>query len=377
MLPITAKGRVGYLGKGWGNVAASDIGGSVVGRITKVLGGVGAGLAIVLGGATGAIWLTTKNANVDDGRVAQREVRSATVEPSSPAGASPAVLQSLDGLSLDVKPSAKMLLASERWIVNSTAEVEDFPLEAQPVTALTCLQKDFADNEAYEDCLGSTPGCTVEQRQWLEKNATLSENGLFAFGGTMGLGAVTLKNTANSVQSISFKDIRFKGEFTRVDDAGFSLTCTNYNDWSGGASAGFATERQVVLPFSEGTAVFGQPLSYGEDLTRDIPEGMPAVVNLAGGETSSVQLAIKTPYSTGRITGRVVATVAANDGEREIDVPLPLLDGSSAVYTSILQPSLQVDGGAICPVDMTSNKKYSTTPRICSFAELKAKNDLG
>ncbi|MDQ0864476.1 hypothetical protein [Arthrobacter globiformis] len=318
----------------------------------------------------------TKDSNVADGQVAQQDVPSATSQPSGSAVASAAVLQSLDRLSLDVKPQ-KFLLATERWIISPAASVEDFPSEDQPVAALSCFQKDFATREAYKDCLSSTPGCTAEQREWLRNNATLSKDGLFAIDGTMGLGSVTLKNTADSAQSIAFKDIRFEGEFTKVNDAGFSVTCTNYNDWSGGAAAGFATERQVLLPFGEGTAVFGQPLPYGEDLTRAIPEGMPAVVNLAGGETSGVQLAIETPYSSGRVTGRVVARVAANDGERDISVPLPLLDGDSSVYTSILQPSLRVDGGAICPVDTTSNKKYSTTPRICSFAELKAKSNLG
>jgi hypothetical protein len=347
----------------------------VAGRLTKTLGGIGAGLAVVVAGATGVTWLSSKNADVSSGEVAQHGAASSG-GPTQQAVVSQAASASLDDLAVFVPPTPVTPIISEYWVVNASANVEDFPFESSPVPALTCLSKDHGGWEAFNGCLGETPGCTPEQREWLSQNALLTDEGLFVSDDRLGLGAVTLKNTSGSAQSISFKDIRLEAEFAPHDGAGFSVVCSNYNDWAGGASAGPATAREVILPSDVGMAVFGDPLMYGEDLTRDMPAGTPAVFNLAAGETSNVQLHAKVPYPVGTISGRVLATVSAADGVREIELPLPALDGGESGYRQVLAPTLWVDGGTVCP-DRTVVTKYTTMRTICSFAQLKAEANLG
>lgn len=354
------------------------LGAIMAGRVSKLLGGLGAGLAIVVAGATGVTWLASKNANVADGAVAQQGAVSSS-ETTQQAIASPAVPQSLDSLSIVVPPPIKMMIISEHWVLRSTAIVEEFPLEKSRVPALSCLSKDHPTGSAFEDCMGETPGCTPAQRNWLSQNALLVNDELSVAEGRLGLGNASLTNTSTSPQSISFKDIRLEAEFAPFSDAGLSIVCSNYNDWSGGAAAGFANLREVILPSGGGSGVFGGPSIYGEDLTRNIPAGMPAVFNLGAGETSNVQLSVKVPYAVGTISGRVVATVSAADGEKEIVVPLPLLSGGEAAYSPGMGPTLWVDGGMVCP-DKTANTaktKYTTMRTVCSFAQLKAQAKIG
>lgn len=343
-------------------------------RITKVLGGLGAGLAIVVAGAGGIAYFTSERASVADGQISQQG--SASSPAPAPTAAEPTAPRSLENLSVNVKPETKMVIVSEHWMIRSGAKVEDFPLEERQVSALSCLKKDYPSTKAFEDCLGSTPGCTPGQREWLSHNGILAKEGLFVYDGKLRLGNATLTNTSTSAQSISFKDIRLEAEVSPFPDAGFSIVCSNYNDWAGGATAGFANAREVLLPTGNETAVFGAPSYYGEDLTRNIPAGMPAVFNLAAGETSNVQLAVTLPDRAGTIAGQVVATVSAADGEREIVVPLPLLDGGTSAYTNVGRPVLSVDGGTVCP-DKTSNTKYTNLQRACSFAQLKAEANIG
>ncbi|WP_189013986.1 hypothetical protein [Paenarthrobacter histidinolovorans] len=44
--------------------------------ISKMLGGLGAGLAIVVAGAAGVSWFTRPKSNVGDGQMAERTVQS-------------------------------------------------------------------------------------------------------------------------------------------------------------------------------------------------------------------------------------------------------------------------------------------------------------
>jgi hypothetical protein len=351
------------------------LGAIMAGRISKLVGGIGASLAIVVAGATGATWLASKNANVADGAVVQQGTGTSAETPQQ-AVASPAAPQSLNNLSVDVTPPVKNVIISEHWVVSSTATVEEFPLEKNRLPSLSCISKDFATSTALYDCLGATPGCTPAQRDWLSKNALLVNDGLSVYEGRIALGGATLTNTSTSAQSISFKDIRLEAEFAPFADAGFSIVCSNYNDWSGGAAAGYSMSRDVILPAGNGTAVFGGPSMYGEDLTRDIPAGMPAVFNLAAGETSIAALSVQVPYPVGTMSGRVLATVSAADGEKEIEVPRPLLSSGKSGYGPRVGATLWIDGGTVCP-DKKSATKYTTMRTVCSFAQLKAQAKNG
>lgn len=345
------------------------------GRITKLLGGLGAGLAIAVAGATGVTWLTNKSANVADAGVVQPAAQPSASASEQSTAPQPA-LQSLDGLTMDAVKPVEMAILTEYWVVNSGANVEEFPLEAKQLPDLSCMAKDYATNEEFRDCLGETPGCTPEQRDWLANNALLTNEKLFVMDGRLGVGGVTLTNTSKSEQAISFKDIRLNGEIRPYENAGFSIACSNYNDWAGGAAAGFANARDVVLPSDSGTAVFGNPNFYGEDLTRNIPAGMPAVFNLGPGETSGAQLYVTVPHPVGIISGGVIATVSAADGEKDIEVPLPLLSGDEAAFLTVPGPTLWVDGGTVCP-DRISKTAYTTMRTTCSFDQLKAEAARG
>ena len=177
----------------------------------------------------------------------------------------------------------------------------------------------------------------------------LTSGNFFAYEGKLGLGQVTLSNTSKSTQSLSFKDIRWEGEITPIPDAGYGIVCSNFNDWSGGATAGYATSREVLLPSGKGTGIFGGPSLYAEDLTRNLPAGSPAVFNLAAGETSGVQLSLKVSQRVATISGHVVATVSASDGEKEVRVPRSTLDNGEAVFMNTPMPLLAVDGEQPAP----------------------------
>ncbi|GAT85525.1 hypothetical protein CVCC1112_185 [Paenarthrobacter nicotinovorans] len=339
-------------------------------------------MAIVVAGAAGVTWFTSQKSNVADGQVAERTIQSPSVSttdtPSATAGtssppqqvlASPTGPDSLADLSVDVSQPAKMMVMSEQWIVKAGAKIEEFPVQPARLVSLSCLRNDYSTIEAFENCVNKTPGCTPQQREWLAENAIPNDVRDYAVDGRMHLGSVTLTNKSTSPQSLSFKDIRLKAEFAPISDAGYSITCTNYNDWSGGATAGFANSREVVIPPGAGTGVFGGPAIYGEDLTRNIPEGMPAVFNLAAGETSNVDLVVKVPFPVGTVTGGVYATVVGADGEREIPVSVSMLATGAASYVSLPRTTLWIDGGALCPPDPPKTKKYSAR-EICSIPQL-------
>lgn len=351
----------------------------MVGRVTKILGGLGATLAVAAAGAGGITWITTQKATVDAGRIVQQSpsAPSSTGTPSVlPTQAAVATLgspASADGLSLEAIPRTEMIITSETWIIKSGANAQEFPIEAAPLTSLSCMRKDFPTIKTHEDCLGSRKGCTPAQRAWLEKNAVLATENFFAVDGKLGIGQVTLSNTSKSTQSLSFKDLRWEGAISPVDDAGYGIMCSNFNDWAGGATAGSANSREVLLPSGSGTGIFGGPSLYGEDLTRNIPAGSPAVFNLAAGETSRAVLDLKVTHKVATITGRVLAKVSASDGEKEVQVPLPILDDGQAVFITIPMPILSVDGGATCP---KGSAKYASRT-ICSIQQLKSENHLG
>lgn len=348
----------------------------MVGRVSKILGGLAASLAVVAAGAGGITWLTAQKPSVDAGRIVQQ---APSFPPSTEAATTPPTqlavdtTTSADVLSLEANPRAKVTMMSQTWIVRSGANAQEFPLEKAPLPALSCMRKDFASIKAHEECLGERPGCTPAQRTWLEKNAVLTSGNFFAYEGKLGLGQVTLSNTSKSTQSLSFKDIRWEGEITPIPDAGFGIVCSNYNDWSGGATAGYATSREVLLPSGKGTGVFGGPSLYAEDLTRNLPAGSPAVFNLAAGETSGVQLSLKVAQRVATISGHVVATVSASDGEKEVQVPLSTLDSGEAVFMNMPMPLLLVDGGTTCP---KGGAKYAGRT-TCSIQQLKLDNHLG
>lgn len=354
----------------------------MVGRVSKILGGLGATLAVVAAGAGGITWFTTQKATIEAGRIVQQtptappSTASPTLPPTQLAVATPPPPASTEGITLEVIPRAKMIITSETWIVKSAANTQEFPVEAAPLASLSCMRKDFPTNKAHEDCLGSRKGCTPAQRAWLEKNAVLAKENFYAVDGKLGLGQVTLSNTSKSSQSLSFKDLRWDGEISPIADAGFGIMCSNFNDWAGGATAGNASTRAVLLPSEAGTGVFGGPSLYGEDLTRDIPAGRPAVFNLAAGETSGVQLDLKVAHRVATVSGQVFATVSASDGEKEVEVPLPTLDGGEVVFMTVPMPLLSVDGGTTCPQDRTFGQKYAART-ICSIQQLKSENHLG
>lgn len=344
----------------------------MAGRVSKVVGGAGLALAIVAAGAGGVTWLTSRTANVADGQVASQQAPTPTAPSTS---APPPVGQIGDNLTLDVKPSVNSYVLTEEWIVAAGAKVDEFPLEKTFRPELSCLRTEVPDNKAMEKCLGSKPGCTPAQRAWLEGNAILVRRGSFSYNGMLSVGTVNLKNNSTSAQSITFKDIKLEAELSPISDAGFSIGCTNYNDWAGGASAGPATVRDVLLGASPGTGVFGAPLAYGEDLTRQLAEGTPAIFNLAAGEASAAALVVKTPRAVGKITGKVVATVSASDGEREVNVPLPLLDAGPLYYSTAPRTILWVDGGTVCP-PAPQGSKYAARS-VCSVEQLKAGAQVG
>lgn len=343
-------------------------------RTTKVLGGLGASLAIVVAGASGISWLTRDRAEIADAEVVEIGGSSYAESPELSSD-SPTEQRAVGDLSVEGKPTSS-LIYSEHWIVSPGAVVEEFPVENTPVPALSCLQKDFLSPQGMLECVHTTPGCTEDQENWLSQNAVLASPGLFASEARMGLGSITLKNTGKSGQSISFKDIRLEAEFSAVPDAGFSIICSNYNDFQGGAATGYSSTRGVILSANSGSAVFGEPSSSGEDLTRHIPAGMPAVFNLAAGETANAYLSVIVPGPVGTVSGRVLATVSAADGEQQIKLPLDSLNAEDAVYTSMPRPTVFVDGGAICPADTTLTGKY-TQEKICSFSQLELENQLG
>ncbi|MFK0007790.1 hypothetical protein ACIQTZ_12110 [Paenarthrobacter sp. NPDC090520] len=287
--------------------------------------------------------------------------------------ATPTMPVSPEGLSLEVIPRTEMIITSETWIIKSGANAQEFPIESAPLASLSCMRKDFQTIKAHEDCLGSRKGCTPAQRAWLEKNAVLATENLYAVDGKLGIGQVTLTNTSKSSQSLSFKDLRWEGVVTPIDDAGFGIACTNFNDWSGGATAGNANSREVLLPSDAGTGIFGGPSLYGEDLTRHIPAGRPAVFNLAAGETSRAQLDLKVAPKVASITGRALATVIASDGEKEVQIPLPALESGKAVFITMPMPLLAIDGGTACP---QGSAKYAART-ICSIQQLMSGNHLG
>lgn len=351
----------------------------MVGRVSKVLAGLGVTLAVVAAGAGGITWFTTQKATVDAGRVAQQSpsVSPSTGQPSvlptQLALATPGSPVSADGLFLEVIPRTEMIITSETWIVKSGANAQEFPIESAPLATLSCMRKDFPTIKAHEDCLSSRKGCTPVQRAWLEKNAVLATENFYALEGKLGIGQVTLSNTSKSSQSLSFKNLRWEGAISPIDDAGYGIMCSNFNDWAGGATAGFANTREVLLPSESGTGIFGGPSLYGEDLTRNIPAGSPAVFNLAAGETSRAGLDLKVAHKVATIAGRVLATVSASDGEKEVQVPLPMLDGGQAVFVTMPMPILSVDGGATCP---KGSAKYAVRT-VCSIQQLKSENHLG
>ncbi|MDP9936303.1 hypothetical protein J2T11_002665 [Paenarthrobacter nicotinovorans] len=354
----------------------------MVNRVSKMLGGLGAGLAIVVAGAAGVSWFTSPKSNVADGQAAERYVQSpsdgATSTPSASAALSlpsqsatapPVGRDPVIDLSVDVYEPTKMMVRTEQWIVKSGAKVDEFPVEPTRLANLSCMRNDYPTIEAFENCVNKTPGCTQRQLAWLAENAIPNYVRDYAVDGRMHLGSITLTNKSTSQQSLSFKDIRLKAEFEPISDAGYSVTCTNYNDWSGGATAGFANSREVMLPAGAGTGIFGGPSIYGEDLTRNIPEGMPAVFNLAAGETSNVDLVVRVPFPVGTVTGSVYATVSGADGQREIPVGVSMLARGAASYVSLPRTTLWIDGGALCPPDPPKTKKYSAR-EICSVAQL-------
>lgn len=343
-------------------------------RTIKVLGGFGAGLAIVVAGVSGGSWLMRDRAEVADAEVSEAGNYLFTESPH-PSAAYPSDQPSVGDLYIENKITNDITY-SEHWIVDPGADVEEFPVESVPVPSLSCFQADFLSNQAMLDCLRETPGCTPGQESWLRQNAVLASPRMFTFGDQLGLGTVVLKNTGSSEQSITFKDIRLEAKRSTIPDAGFSIICTNFNDFNGGAAAGHSSTRNVILTLELGSAVFGEPSSSGEDLTRNIPAGMPAVFNLAAGETANANLSVIVPSPVGTLSGEVLATVSASKGEQQIKVPLESLDEGDVVYTSVPRLAIHVDGGAICPTDTTVNKKY-TREQICSFTQLKLEDRLG
>ena len=94
----------------------------MVGRVSKILGGLAASLAVVAAGAGGITWFTAQKPSVDAGRVVQQ---APSVPPSTAAASTPPTQlavdtsTSADVLSVEVNPRAKVTMMSETWIVRS------------------------------------------------------------------------------------------------------------------------------------------------------------------------------------------------------------------------------------------------------------------
>lgn len=350
----------------------------MVGRVSKVLAGVGLAATVIAAGAGGVAWFSAQKASVADGRVVQESPPSS----ASPAGglvatptASPATIDLEFG---NPSAAAPVPMRTDEWILQENARLEEFPLEADFLPSLSCMSTDFPDTESYSNCLKTKQGCSDRQLTWLRANATLTAPRLLSFGGRIYLGEVSLKNTSKSNQAISFKNVRSEISVTPVSDAGASVLCSSYNDWYGGATAGQSQFREILLPSKGGIGVFGPSPSWGEDLTRNIAEGSPAVINLGAGESAQVLVSAAVGDAVGTISGRVIAVVSAADGERDIDVPLRILSQGPATFSTAPRPTWWINGGAPCPRDITRNKLYTLrAAKACTVQQFKAANNLG
>ena len=364
----------------------------------KILAVVGATVVLAASGLGAASVLTnsaptTKNVEVVTGATAtpkdpsqissnalspvptESESAATTLQQAAPMGyisdESAALKNELD--------KVRMTPVANTWIIRSGAPIEEFPVAQDFDKSLACLGAEMP-REKFWNCMDSVVGCTPVQRDWLDEYGILVDPPANQYDGNLGMGDIRLRNTASSSQSISIKDFRLDVSYEAIPDAGYDIVCNTYNDFSGGAAVGPLLTRVINLPLDGGSGFFGETPEFGEDVTRSVPEGAPAVLNLAAGEAGHFILSTVVPEPAGYISGKVSATVSAAEGQEEVVLDLSGFDGVKRAYSGYSRERLEIISGTMCPSDITRSHKYSsygTDPlKPCSVNEFLELNGL-
>lgn len=256
-----------------------------------------------------------------------------------------------------------------------SAPLEEFPIGSIPDENRSCIG---VGPENINGCLAETKECTDDQLVWLETNAYKTTSPATPEG--IWLGVMQFRNAATAGNALTIKEVQADGNFTEIQGESFALLCTPYFDGPIGAAATSSVYRPSTIDLS-GTnpAIFGEPLSFGEDPTADSPAGTPAVLNLAPGETASLGVLSKAPARAGAFTGSLKATVESGTETDTLLIELAGRSTFSVAYASKPTAILQLHGGVMCPepVEIYPGALRYQDIQICSLGDFMRGQDLG